>query len=67
MPREDPINQPVHYHSYLVRLWREQSQPHWRASLRSIQTGEERWFAHVEQLFIFLHTQTAGSTDEELL
>ncbi len=64
---EDPSSQPAHYHSYLVRLWCEQSPPQWRASLRSIQTGEERRFAHVEQLFIFLYAQTTAPSDEELL
>lgn len=50
---------PDHYQSYLVRLWREQSQPRWRASLRSVQSGEERHFAHLEQLFVFLFAQIA--------
>ena len=67
LPIDAPLSPSDHYHSYLVRLWREQSPPQWRASLRSIQTGEERRFAHVEQLFVFLHAQTAASSDEELL
>jgi hypothetical protein len=64
---EDPISQPLYYHSYLVRLWCEPTPPQWRASLRSIQTGEERRFAHVEQLFIFLYAQTTAHSDEEIL
>lgn len=63
---EDPISRPPNYHSYLVRLWCEPSPPQWRASLRSIQSGEERRFAHVEQLFIFLYAQTVASSEEEL-
>ena len=59
-----PLQQPAHYHSFLVRLWREQGHPDWRASARSIQTGEEQQFAHLEQLFVFLHTQTADGLPE---
>lgn len=59
-----PLQQPAPYHSFLVRLWREQGHPDWRASARSIQTGEEQQFAHLEQLFVFLHTQTADGLPE---
>ena len=65
MSGADDVSRPVQYQSYLIRVWREQTQPHWRASLRSIQTGQEHHFAHLEQLFVFLHAQTSASTDEE--
>lgn len=41
------------YLSYLLRLWREERghEGVWRASLESVQTGESRSFADVDQLF----------------
>ena len=52
--------QPGEYRAYLVRLWREAPDDPWRAMAKDAHTGEEHHFASVEQLFVFLHDQTAG-------
>ena len=62
----EPENSPRDYRSYLVRLWREETTPRWRASVRSILTGEERHFAQLEQLFVFLYTQTVDETEFDI-
>ncbi|MEZ4621058.1 MAG: hypothetical protein R2867_36920 [Caldilineaceae bacterium] len=64
MSNPEQVIQPADYHSFLVRLWRETEQDQWRASLRSIQTNEERHFAHLEQLFLFLYMQTIDRTEQ---
>lgn len=48
------LHQP--YLSYLLRLWQEQvdGQPCWRASLESVQSGEQIAFASWEQVVDFL-------------
>jgi hypothetical protein len=43
-----------------VRLWQESPDLPWRAFARDAETDEERRFATVEQLFLFLHRQTEG-------
>ena len=47
---------PRTYLSYLLRLWREERDDEivWRASLESVQTGERRHFADVDQLYAHL-------------
>ena len=56
------------YRSYLVRLWRSESEdaPIWYASTEDTMTGERRNFAGITQLFCFLEEQThepqAGET-----
>ncbi len=50
---------PLHYQSYLLRLWRAPggiNQP-WRASLEDTLTGERTGFADLEALCAFLHSQ----------
>lgn len=44
------------YLSYLLRLWQEQidGRPCWRASLESVQSGEQVAFASWEQLVDYL-------------
>lgn len=49
-----------HYHAYLVRLWRDGPENPWRALVRTGDDDEERRFATIEQLFLFLHRQTEG-------
>jgi len=51
---------PRRYRSYLVRLWRSESDdtPVWHASTEDTMTGERRNFAGIHQLFYFLEQQT---------
>jgi hypothetical protein len=53
------FQQPGIYHSYLVRLWQDNAQAPWRASLQSVQTGETVRFGDLDALFAFLAAQTA--------
>lgn len=48
------------YRSYLVRLWRSESEdtPIWHASTEDTMTGERRNFAGMKQLLCFLEQQT---------
>jgi hypothetical protein len=48
-----------HYQSYLLRLWREDSQSPWHASLQSTATERVYHFPHMEALFTFLLTNVA--------
>lgn len=64
------------YHSYLLRLWRDQPDDPWRAALQSTATGERINFAEIPQMVEFLlatlatppavepTTVNAPSTDE---
>lgn len=47
------------YLSYLLRLWREErgDEGVWRASLESVQTGEQRHFVDEDHLFAYLMQQ----------
>jgi hypothetical protein len=49
------------YHAYLVRLWQDRPESPWRALTRDCANDEERRFATVEELFLFLHQQTDGA------
>lgn len=49
---------PAAYHSFLLRLWRDQSLAGWRASLQSTRTGERHTFADLDSLMAFLLSQT---------
>lgn len=51
------------YRAYLVRLWQEGPDVPWRALTRDAETAEERRFATIEGLFLFLHRQTEGATE----
>ena len=55
-----------HYHSYLLRLWRDHDNHPWRASLQCTATGEKLVFADVITLFAFLSDQLTsnGETGE---
>lgn len=50
------------YHSYLLRLWEEESggHPQWRATLESAQSGEIYRFASLETLLAFLRRQATA-------
>ena len=47
------------YHSYLLRLWRENGPERmiWRASLEDVQTGELRGFENLAALLRYLEEQ----------
>jgi hypothetical protein len=55
-----------HYHSYLLRLWRDNANHPWRASLQCTATGEKLAFADPLTLFTFLVEQLTvdGETSE---
>jgi hypothetical protein len=53
------------YHAYLVRLWQDRPDSPWRAFVRDCADDEERRFATVEELFLFLHRQTDGRHQTE--
>jgi hypothetical protein len=50
----------THYHSYLLRLWRDGEQRPWRASLHCPSTGTLHHFAKMAYLIAFLEAQTGG-------
>jgi hypothetical protein len=52
------------YLSYLVRLWRAESDCSWLASVEAAGTHERHSFADLASLFAFLQAQTG--TQEEL-
>ena len=49
------------YHAYLVRLWQDRPDRPWRALVRDSANDEERRFATIEELFLFLYLQTDGA------
>lgn len=46
------------YYAYLLRLWREAGETHWRASLENPSTGERLGFATLDRLVKYLNAQT---------
>ena len=56
-----------HYHSYLLRLWRDGANHPWRASLQCSATGEKFAFADMLTLFAFLVEQVATDENAEEL
>lgn len=52
--------EPRDYSSYLLRLWRVggAGKPRWRASLKSVHSGEQVGFASLDDLFHFLRNET---------
>ncbi len=55
------------YFSYLLRLWRINSQPaRWQISVRDARTGESFKFEDLQQLMLFLDQRITGdsSVDE---
>lgn len=45
------------YYVYMVRLWRSEADPFWRASLEDPHTGERRYFASPQRAFAFIEAQ----------
>ncbi|HSM57590.1 MAG TPA: hypothetical protein VK879_15665 [Candidatus Sulfomarinibacteraceae bacterium] len=52
------------YHAYLLRVWRDNGQPTWRASLEDPHTGESFRFASVQRLYDFLNEIMSSSAGE---
>lgn len=51
-------NTDVDYCAFLLRLWREEGETHWRASLENPITGEKQGFANLNRLVKHLVAQT---------
>ena len=58
---------PTAYQSYLLRLWKEDDEAVWRASLDSTETGERLGFESVDALCDFLKTQTIPRISEHAI
>lgn len=58
---------PGTYQSYLLRLWRAESQGAWRASLQSTATEQLLHFADVEAMIAFLVAELAAAGDDPAL
>lgn len=52
------------YSAFLLRLWRNQSDQPWRASLQDAKSGERKHFADLAQLMAYLEQH--GTTDDEI-
>jgi len=50
---------PERYRSYLLRLWHEGPGAPWRAHVHCVQTGAERRFAGLAELFEFLAAEAS--------
>ena len=58
--KERRAEEQLDYQSYLLRLWRVNSEDDgWQASLESAHAGRRRGFADLEALFSFLRRQTS--------
>lgn len=55
---------PPLYHSFLLRVWREDSDTGWRVFLKDVQTGQEVTFNDMESMFVFLLDQTEARQSE---
>ncbi len=53
------MDAPLIYHSYLLRLWlvQEETGVSWRATLEDVKTGEQRGFASLEELIVYLQSR----------
>jgi|GEM_PF-1221143 len=63
-----PDQKPEYYFSYLLRLWRANSQPQrWQVSLKDARTGESFIFSDLQRLKEFLDQRiTDGSPQEPI-
>jgi hypothetical protein len=52
------------YYAYLLRIWREDQQSPWRASLQEAHAGQLLNFASLAQLIVFLEQRTAPNESE---
>lgn len=55
-----------HYHSYLLRIWKENVDASWRASAQDIATGEFKYFASLVELHHFLEQSSSRGDGEAL-
>jgi hypothetical protein len=55
------------YQSYLLRIWRENTNGEWRASLSNVGTGELRHFPNITSLLAFICTQVEHPWPENVL
>ena len=46
------------YHSFLLRMWRDDFEGDWRASLQDVKSGECHYFASLEAMINFLISKT---------
>jgi hypothetical protein len=65
MSKFEPEKITQQYHSFLVRLWQDSPGAPWRASAKNVLTGEERRFATMESLFVFLQSEAAVSATND--
>ena len=56
---------PVDYHSFLLRLWRTDSDGPWQASLEDPVTGEKVGFKTVKRLCFYLLAATSARADAD--
>ena len=54
---------PNNYQAYLLRLWRDDGNTPWRASLQDTRAGQLHTFASLSQLIAFIEQQ-AGLEEE---
>lgn len=60
------MSKPSNYQSYLLRLWRDNAQAAWQASLQSTATEQVHHFPDLEQMWAFLHAKIGlGGEDVE--
>jgi hypothetical protein len=50
------------YHSFLLRLWRDDFEGDWRASLQDVKTGDCHYFASMDAMITFLASTTSESS-----
>lgn len=53
------------YQAYLLRLWRDNPQSPWRATLQSAATEELRHFATLTDLWAFLRAEMGVQDDDD--
>lgn len=57
----------LNYHSYLLRVWRDNANQPWRASLQSTVTEDKHAFADLHALLLFLKDElTVASESSEV-
>jgi hypothetical protein len=52
------------YHSFLLRLWRDDETSPWRVQLEDPHTGERRGFSSMEKMVEFLDCRMEGALAE---
>ena len=66
MLKRDPLKPQGTYCAYLVRLWQDGPSSSWRAFAKDVLTETEYHFASIEELFVFLESQTTEDQDREM-